>query len=118
MKIFQNERTETHGDVISRQAAIDELDTVGYDFSESGFSEVELIEVCEAVGYVRQDMISRIKKMPSAQPERKTGKWIYDNERGATGIYAICTSCNEAIYQAGEFNYCPNCGAKMMEVEA
>ena len=112
-------------DLISRRDAIDALDTVGYDFSESGLSEAELIEVCEAVGYVRQDMISRIKKLPSAQPDLsgysdrlwkaayergkregcKTGKWIdlWDRYR--------CSVCNmEHTY---EENFCPNCGADM-----
>ena len=56
-------------DLISRQAAIDTLETVGYDFSNSELSETELAEVCEAVGDVRQDMINRISRMPSAQPE-------------------------------------------------
>lgn len=41
------------------------------------------------------------------------GKWILDEGRGATGIYAICSCCNESIYQSGNFNFCPNCGAKM-----
>lgn len=56
-------------DLISRQAAIDKLETIGYDFSNSELSEIELEEVCEAVGDVRQDMISMIKRLPSAQPE-------------------------------------------------
>ena len=60
---------ESVADCISRQAAVYALDTVGYDFTESGLSETELIEVCEAVGDVRQDMISRIKNLPSVQPK-------------------------------------------------
>ena len=55
--------------------------------------------------------------LPSAQPERKTGRWLYDEERCATGIYAICSACDESIYQTGNFRYCPNCGARMMEGE-
>ena len=47
--------------------------------------------------------------------EEKKGRWAYDEERGATGIYAVCTACNEMIYQTGKFNYCPNCGARMEE---
>lgn len=54
-------------DIIYRQAAIDKLETIGYDFSNSELSEIELEEVCEAVGDVRQDMISMIKRLPSAQ---------------------------------------------------
>ena len=54
--------------------------------------------------------LEQIDELPTAE---KRGRWVYDEERGATGIYAICTACNEMIYQTGEFNYCPNCGAKM-----
>ena len=54
-------------DLISRQAAIDELERVGYDFSESGLSGPELEELCEAIGEVEQDMIRRIRRLPSAQ---------------------------------------------------
>ena len=58
-------------DTISRAKAIEALETVGYDFSDSELSEVELEEVCGAVGDVRRDMIDRIKQLPSAQPERR-----------------------------------------------
>lgn len=74
-----------NGELISRQAAVDTLDTIGYDFSESGLSESELEEVCEAVGNVRQDMISRIKNMPSASPDLSTFSdklWKIAYERG------------------------------------
>lgn len=55
-----------------------------------------------------------IHALPSVNPqEPKTGHWYYDEERGATGIYAICSNCDEEIYQTGDFKYCPNCGAKM-----
>lgn len=52
---------------------------------------------------------------PTIEPERKKGKWLYDEERCATGIYAICSACDESIYQTGNFRYCPNCGADMTE---
>ena len=68
----ENTHDRTMGDLISRADAIDALDTIGYDFSESGLSEPELEEVCEAVGNVRHDMISRIKNLSSAEPERLT----------------------------------------------
>ena len=49
------------------------------------------------------------------EQEPKTGHWYYDEEREATGIYAICSNCDETIYQTGDFKYCPNCGARMVE---
>lgn len=102
-------------DTISRQAAIDELETVGYDFSDSGLSEPEMEEVCEAVGDVRQDMINRIKRMPSAQPRK--GKWVRGDQEKMIGAQR-CSVCNQQTYKGSTtFNYCPNCGAKMEERE-
>ena len=78
-------------DLISRQEAIDKLETVGYDFSNSGLSEIELEEVCEAVGDVRQDMISMIKRLPSAQPEmiKEIRKWINSSNRGNADYFIV-----------------------------
>ena len=66
---LQSTCNELATDCISRQAAIDVLECVGYDFSESGLSNLELEEVCEAVGEVRDDMVKRIRHLPSAQPD-------------------------------------------------
>ena len=78
-------------DLISRQVAIDKLETVGYDFSNAGLSEIELEEVCEAVGDVRQDMISMIKRLPSVQPEmiREIRKWINSGNRGNADYFIV-----------------------------
>lgn len=68
-------------------------------------------------GGVEKSILARaihiIQDAPTIEPKRKTGKWIYDEERGATGIYAICSACDESIYQTGDFKFCPNCGADM-----
>ena len=55
----------------------------------------------------------RLEKLPSAQPERKTGHWLWD--RGAR----TCSVCGQMRYigkTSVKDHYCPNCGAKM-EVE-
>ena len=56
-------------ELISRNAAIEAVETIGFDFSDSDLSAVELEEVCEAIGEVRQEWLQRIKRLPSAQPE-------------------------------------------------
>lgn len=58
-------------------------------------------------------MRNAIRNGTPLDQEPKTGHWYYDEEREATGIYAICSNCDEEIYQTGDFKYCPNCGAKM-----
>ena len=60
-----------------------------------------------------------IMRFPSAQPERKTGRWLPDN----TDYYRtkfICSVCGESeeVPTTGfgygtMWGYCPNCGAKM-----
>lgn len=59
-----------------------------------------------------------IEELPAADVvERKTGKWNCGDDMFE---YAICSSCKwdsgEAWeYARKQFNYCPNCGSKMVE---
>lgn len=62
---------------------------------------------------------------PSVQPKQRMGRWIEDNDE----IYSpnhdvwVCSECGnpfilwESKPKENNFNYCPNCGAKMQEVE-
>ena len=57
----------------------------------------------------------QIKKMPSVQPERRPGKWIL------LGCgWAKCSQCGVKHLNAYDddhwYNFCPHCGAKMLEV--
>ena len=94
-----NERTETHAcDCISRQAAIDE--TWKYPTYSDPLN-------------VLTEVRDRIKALPSAQPERKKGKWV-DCEDGY--YLANCSECGfqmDVHENRGYFNFCPNCGADM-----
>ena len=88
-------------DVISRQDAIDEIRT------------------CRFV----VDAIEKIRALPSAQPERKKGEWIYgENECGDDGYY--CDKCGNFVpWKYGEYDidfikeflFCNKCGADMRE---
>lgn len=58
-----------------------------------------------------------IEKLPSAEP--KKGKWIGEGDGYADGymVYDLwyCSNC-DYCYEGDEepdWNYCPNCGAKM-----
>lgn len=49
-----------------------------------------------------------IEALPSAQPERKTGKWI------DIGSGQECSCCHEIQYGYDNYrNFCSNCGADM-----
>ena len=52
--------------------------------------------------------VDAVMALPSAQPERKKGKWILRT------FNIRCSNCDKVfsdnLYPA---NYCPNCGARM-----
>ena len=98
-------------DAISRQAAIEALKDM-YRAAEKWGEEAsdDVIKArAESCMASLVEMKLRIEKLPSAQQERKEGRW----ENG------YCTQCgNHALYWAMSSgycasNFCPNCGAKM-----
>ena len=90
-------------DLISRKAAIDALD--------KRFDNVPMEQTAEILK-LRKDL----RELQSAQPERKTGRWI-DEAYEPFIISGRCSVCGwEAhLYEDDVvgMNYCPNCGAKM-----
>ena len=61
-----------------------------------------------------QEVEDLINSIPTAEPERKTGRWTkaYDGNDD----HVKCTGCFKTydwISQAQYYNYCPNCGAYM-----
>lgn len=104
-------------DLISRQKALQAI--VGITTCEN----VDGIEIhCDAsvadsegwLGGVR-DALRAIEEVPSAEPERKKGKWIYDTERVMNngGIYSQY-HCSECGFQSvSRMNFCGYCGAEM-----
>lgn len=93
-------------DLISRQAAYEVLSEYYHHKTE-----MQNIALREALG-----------RVPSAQPERKKGRWVKDGE--AYALYK-CSACNNLCTVAGwancvpeeqmykGFKFCPNCGAEM-----
>lgn len=49
--------------------------------------------------------------LKEAEPERKTGKWIY--RRCVTGGRFKCSECGHFVDIGVDRNFCANCGAKM-----
>lgn len=98
-------QTEPCEDCISRQAVLECLDWYEHDR-------------CEIDIYIRE-IVEDIKKLPSVQPEQRTGTWkivdVLHGEWEGTKKYA-CDKCGEKV---GVFksNYCPNCGRRMGEGE-
>lgn len=82
-------------DTISRQAAIDAVN--------KAFDRETLL-----TGFVRSIAVSAIGNTPSAQSERKKGKWV-DKDGGL----ATCSECGDRWGVWSVMHYCPNCGAEM-----
>ena len=99
-------------DSISRQMAIDVLD--------KRFDSIPMEQTTEIL-QLRKDL----RELPSAQSERKRGKWIAVTEDG--DVYKrICSCCGQEaffqnddpdeLYDGGRYelsDFCPHCGAEM-----
>ena len=102
-------------DLISRQAAIDAIRASTSKYT--GFMEMEM--------YTDDDAVEAIINLPSAQPERKTGKWIerkhgywsFVNDKGERDGWIPsyeCSECGSGGWRNPEvMNFCPSCGADM-----
>lgn len=78
-------------DLISRQAAID-----------ATWYEPSYTDPLNVLTEVRD----RLEALPSAQPERKKGRWIDMDD------HVMCSCCG-ATHYGSDKNFCPNCGADM-----
>ena len=122
-------------DCISRQTAINALWKALYEYedkTEKQFLESEELDVADwfqhRIFVQNMSDIDRqtILNLPSAQPERKKGKWVhrkdmdYLDKSKVTHNHFMCKDCG-FIHDfidghTGQYLYCPSCGAKM-EVE-
>lgn len=101
-------KAEAHGDVISRQAAIDAL--------ESRKDKTAKGDIGGFYNAIIQNDIDKLRNLPSAEPERKTGRWI-EEKCYDTGFWT-CSKCKFTSEASGAnilYKFCPNCGAKMEE---
>lgn len=48
------------------------------------------------------------------EQERKKGKWLYSDDLYET---LVCSSCDFDTEDRVKYNYCPNCGARMVGVD-
>ena len=103
-------------DLISRQAAID---AISCNITITGRQNAEL--VAATIG----SFADRIKALPTAQPERKKGKWIPGKEIAreflAGNVLHVdylnyrCSACGAIVGERETimYHFCPNCGADM-----
>lgn len=111
-------KTLTCKNCVSRESVLMELDKYlcGVPFDEKGIDEV-------------------IKDLPSVTPQPKTGRWVEEtinewtrkvfcSECGCRPPFEHVHVCNGDVYSTGGYGvinktkFCPNCGAKMEEVNS
>lgn len=101
-------------DLIGRQAAIDEVSKYASIWMEydGGMTQEEVAEA--ALKAAKRTMVHILEELPSAQPERKTGRWI-DNETSYVDDArqtCTCSVCGRRSHRPlGCF--CRWCGARM-----
>lgn len=122
-------------DAISRQAVLDEKYTHTYPdgFVEEYVTVKDILELPPVTQQIescddcidREEVIKLLEKedwadtvtgvlaLPSVTPQPKTGHWIEGFNDLEGEVRFTCSSCGE--YQLFETDYCPNCGAKMVE---
>lgn len=98
---LMQDREEEMSDLISRDAAIEAIDKNRQDLLSLGMDGAEHI----LVHYGRRV----IEEQPTIDPV-KHGRWIMQ------GTAYGCSLCGEGVIHPFH-NYCPNCGATMMEGE-
>ena len=87
-------QAQTDGDLISRQAVLDQT----YLWSKD-----EFLRITNPFDYLRK----RINALQPVTPAQRMGMWI--------DVFGGC-KCSECdCLEAGYSDYCPNCGAKMIE---
>lgn len=105
-------------DLISRAEAIEAIEFGITNLRAINIETGEVIEPFAKINSELKEAVERVKELPSAQ---RTGKWIYGNE-----FHWYIASCNKCGYQRrtdikaerwNQWNYCPNCGARMVEDE-
>ena len=97
-------------DTIYRQAAIDAVKC-------GALSAAMVYGRTDEGSTALYETVKAIKALPSAQPERNTGTWIFVRGEEAGNALYMCSECGKGDIHAPEVkvSYCWNCGAEMTQ---
>jgi len=92
-------------DCISRQEAIDAVIDLCRHYTPT-----------KSVNHPHVDfVIEALQKLPSVTPKKKTGKWMQAPDAPNCYWCSECGCYRDSEHDEGLLNFCPNCGAKMVE---
>jgi len=102
-------------DAISRQAAIDAI----YARYIGGKEAVDKAPASDHYAEGIDEAVCAVEDLPSVTPQQKTGRWVKVHPLQADDVGAyMCSYCKVGDWNLkGTEKFCPNCGAKMEEVE-
>ena len=86
-----------------------------YD-SEVGDAVYDDILEVDAILKCNKEIRKALKELPSAQPERKKGRWIPQDHNKSKGNISTCVYYFPTCSVCGSvgndnYNFCPNCGS-------
>ena len=100
-----------NNDLISREAAVDAVErTAWYHQNKDGDMVSGANSAEHQAWYKADDVYKALSAVPSAEPERKKGKWTIEDCHAAT--YKYCCSICKAHHRV-RYDFCPSCGADM-----
>ena len=72
------------------------------------------IDECHGMKRMQGMVVRALDELPSAQPERKKGEWIFkDHLWECNQCGCRCNRANPLSGNIWNYYYCPNCGADM-----
>lgn len=97
----------------AEETAIKALEQQPCDDAISCEAVIEWLKAKDIIKLSSQEETARkeLKALPPVTPQ-KYGHWIWNFDKG----YCKCSECGIGMGHK-EFDYCPNCGAKMQESE-
>lgn len=105
---------QTCKDCISREAVLKHLENITMDTNPDHYGSKDKWYQANGFNMCKVGIEMYVKNLPSVTPQPKVGKWIdVDSLDGA--LWHECSECGETEFYATD--YCPNCGAKMVESE-
>lgn len=98
--------TQVTGKLINRQDAIVSVASAIWHYPNELYTSLNCFDNC-------QELAERaLNCLPSAEPERKKGKWIPHEGGKFVGFPYMHYECSECrAFEPTETNFCPHCGS-------